>query len=62
MLTEFPANLAGPQIDAEYIYPISAGAYWGRLRMPRLKKHGVSQYKDPYDQLWEARDRGESLE
>ena len=31
MLTDFPADLAAAQIDAEYIYPISTGAYWGRL-------------------------------
>lgn len=62
MLTDFPADLAGPQIDREYIYPISTGAYWGRLRMLGLKKHGVADYKDVYELLWQASNRGEGVE
>lgn len=56
MLTDFPADLAAAQIDAEYIYPISTGAYWGRLMTVGLESHGVTEFKDPFqEQLPELR-------
>lgn len=50
MLTDFLANLAGLQIDAERIYPISTGAYWGRLHTTDLARHGVTEFQDPYQE------------